>query len=101
MICHVVRDHVDLPPVVVSKQLTQEVYECVAIENLNETRMPFGIFADPHRAHYLATLADRGAQYVCSYTDASPSPMNGAGLLENGFILIECYSSILPGFFLI
>jgi hypothetical protein len=63
--------------------------------------MPFGIFADPHSAHYLTALADRGAQYVCSDADTCPSPMNGAGLLKDRFILIERYASILLRFFLI
>jgi len=101
VIRHVVSDHVDLRAIVVSDQLPEKIDEGVSVEHLYEARMPFGIFPNPHRAHYLAALADRGAQHVCSDSDTSPRPMNGTGLLEHGFILIERYASILSGFFLI
>lgn len=101
MIRHVVCDHVDLRTIVVSEQLPEKIDERVSVEHLNEMRMPFRIFADPHRAHHFAALADRGTQYVCSDADTCPGPMNGTGLLKDRFILIKRYTSILPGFFLI
>jgi len=101
MIRHVVCDHVDLRAIVVSEQLPEKIDERVSVEHFYETRMPFGIFSDPHRAHYLAALADRGTQYMCSDTDTCPRPVNSTGLLEDRFILIKCHASIFPGFFLI
>src|SRR5271157_1717153 len=101
MIWHVVCDHVNLRAIVISEQLLEEVYERVSVEHSYETRMPFRIFADPHRTHYFAAPADRGAQYVCSDADTCPRPMNGTGLLEDRFILIEDHASLFLGFFLI
>ena len=101
MIRDVFCDHVDFRAIVVAEQLSEKIDESISVKYLYETRMPFRIFADPDRAHYLTALADGGAQYVRSDADTCPNPMNGTGLLEHGFILIECYASILLGFFLI
>jgi hypothetical protein len=92
---------VDLRAIVVSEQLPEEIDESISIEHFYKTRMPFRIFADPHRTHYFAALADRGTQDMCSNADTRPSPMNCTGLVKDRFILIERYASILLGFFLI
>lgn len=100
MIRGVVGDKVDLDPVVVAKELVQELDERLRVEHLYEPGMPVGIHADSDRSHDLDAFSNRWTQHLDSNADERPCPDDGAGLLKHRFVLIEHYTLFLFGFFL-
>src|SRR4030042_916826 len=100
MIGGVVGDKVDLDPVVVAKELVQELGERLRVEPLHEPGMPLGIDADSDCSHDLDAFSHRWTQHLDSNTHAHPCPADGTGLLKHRFVLIEHYASFLFGFFL-